>query len=65
MPEGKVLKASEGYNVRKGMSSDSERVGTTEIGDDIKVILSYAEGWTKVEWKGKTGYIRTDLLLNN
>ncbi|MCI8893326.1 MAG: hypothetical protein HFI41_01530 [Lachnospiraceae bacterium] len=65
VPEGKVLKASEGYNVRKGMSSDSERVGTTEIGDDIKVILSYAEGWTKVEWKGKTGYIRTDLLLNN
>lgn len=65
VPEGKVLKASEGYNVRESMGEDSERIGTTEIGDEIKVILSYAEGWTKVEWKGKTGYIRTDLLLNN
>ena len=65
MPEGKVLTASSGYNVRKSMNESAELVGTTAEGDSIKVILSYAEGWTKVEWNGQTGYIRTDLLLNN
>ena len=65
VPEGTVLTANDGYNVRKSMDETSELVGTTAVGDSIKVILSYAEGWTKVEWNGTTGYIRTDLLLNN
>lgn len=65
VPEGKVLTASSSYNVRKSMNESAELVGTTAEGDSIKVILSYAEGWTKVEWNGQTGYIRTDLLLNN
>ena len=65
VPEGTVLTANDGYNVRKSMDETSELVGTTAVGDSIKIILSYAEGWTKVEWNGTTGYIRTDLLLNN
>ncbi len=65
VPEGKVLTASNGYNVRSSMSETAELLGTTAVGDSIKVILSYAEGWTKVEWNGTTGYIRTDLLLAN
>ncbi|NBH12631.1 SH3 domain-containing protein [Lachnospiraceae bacterium] len=65
VPEGKVLTANNGYNVRASMSETAELVGTTAVGDSITVILSYAEGWTKVEWNGVTGYIRTDLLLNN
>ncbi len=65
VPEGTVLTANDGYNVRKSMDESSELVGTTAVGDSITIVLSYAEGWTKVEWNGTTGYIRTDLLLNN
>ena len=65
VPEGTVLTANDGYNVRVSMNESAELIGTTAIGDNITVILSYAEGWTKVEWNGQTGYIRTDLLLNN
>ncbi len=65
VPEGTVLTATDGYNVRVSMNESAELVGTTAVGDSIKVILSYAEGWTKVEWNGTTGYIRTDLLLAN
>ncbi len=65
VPEGTVLTANDGYNVRKSMDETSELVGTTAVGDSITIVLSYAEGWTKVEWNGNTGYIRTDLLLNN
>lgn len=65
VPEGTVLTSNDSYNVRASMDQTSELVGTTAVGDSITVILSYAEGWTKVEWNGNTGYIRTDLLLNN
>ena len=60
-----MLTANNVYNVRTSMSVTSEIMGSTAVGDSIKVVLSYAEGWTKVEWNGKTGYIRTDLLLQN
>lgn len=61
---GETVTMGEGLNVRASMSEDAERLGTAEVGDTVTVVLSYAEGWTKVEWNGKTGYIRTDLLLN-
>ena len=65
IPEGKTLTASGAYNVRASMNENAERLGTTSTGDTIKVVMSYEEGWTKVEWNDKSGYIRTDLLLNN
>ncbi len=65
VPDGTVMTANDGYNVRVSMNESAELVGTTAVGDTIKVIMSYAEGWTKVEWNGTTGYIRTDLLLSN
>ncbi len=65
LPEGTTIVANKAFNVREGMDENSERIGTVDPGEKIKVIFSYAEGWTKVEWKEKTGYIRTDLLLNN
>ena len=65
IPEGTVIVANKAYIVREGMSTDTKQVASANPGDSVKVILSYQEGWTKVECKGKTGYIRTDLLLNN
>ena len=32
------------------------------IRDRVTVVMSYAEGWTKVKWNGETGYIKTSLL---
>ncbi len=61
---GETVTMGEGLNVRVSMGEDAERLGTAEAGDTVTVVLSYAEGWTKVEWNGQTGYIRTDLLLN-
>lgn len=65
VPEGKTLTLNDTMNIRKSMSEDAEKVGTAAPGDTVTVILSYKEGWTKVDWNGTTGYIRTDLLLNN
>lgn len=65
VPEGTTLTLNSSMNVRKSMDENADKVGTAAPGDTVKVVLSYQEGWTKVEWNGTTGYIRTDLLLNN
>jgi len=61
-PEGTVITIEEATNVRKEMTTDSALVATLYKGDKVTVVMSYAEGWTKVKWGDKTGYIRTDLL---
>lgn len=59
---GETITISETCNIRASMSSDGEKVGTAYPGEQVTVVESYAEGWTKVTWNGKTGYIRSDLL---
>lgn len=58
----RTMTVNEALNIRSMMTTDSDLMGTTNPGDQITIILDYAEGWTKVKWKKKTGYIRTDLL---
>ena len=52
-------------SVRMEMNTESKKVGAAHEGDTVKVIECHKEGWTEVNWKGKTGYIRTDLLEEN
>lgn len=60
--EGKEITINDTVNIRASMSETSEKIGTAYPGEKVTVIMSYAEGWTKVNWNGKTGYIKTDLL---
>lgn len=62
LAEGTVVRLKETVNVRKSMGSDSDKVATAFAGEKVTVIMSYAEGWTKVEYAGKTGFIKTSLL---
>lgn len=49
-------------NIRSKMDTSSSKVDVAYKGDTVEVIMSYAEGWTKVKFKKKEGFIRTDLL---
>lgn len=60
--EGKTIELTSSVNIRSSMSESSERVGLAYAGETVTVIMSYSEGWTKVNWNGQTGYIRTDVL---
>ena len=44
------------------MGENADRLGVAYAGENVKVVESYAEGWSKVEWNGQTGYVKTDLL---
>lgn len=62
LPEGEEVTLTDTINVRASMSETAERIGQAAPGDTVKVIMSYAEGWTKVEWNGQTGFMKTELI---
>ena len=62
LSEGTKVTLSNTVNVRSSMNETSDKVGTAYAGETVTVVMSYAEGWTKVKWNSKTGYIKTSLL---
>lgn len=62
LAEGTVITLQNTVNIRSGMSETSDKVGTAYAGEKVKVVMSYADGWTKVTWNSKTGYIKSSLL---
>lgn len=59
---GDVVELKDSVNIRKSMSTDSDKIATAFPGEKVTVIESYAEGWTKVTYGDKTGYVKTELL---
>lgn len=44
-------------NVRKGPSTDYDKIGTVRVGETIPVTGETADGWYRVTYKGQEGYI--------
>ena len=61
-PEGKSITLTQTVNVRTSMSENADLVGLAYQGDVVTVVMSYAEGWTKVSWNDQTGFVKTDVL---
>ena len=62
LAEGTVITLDSTVNIRSKMDSSSSKVAVAYAGDKVTVVMSYAEGWTKVKYGNKEGYIRSDLL---
>ncbi len=60
--EGQTVTFTATSNIRSSMSETSSKVAVAAGGDTAKVVMCYAEGWTKVSYKNKTGYVKTELL---
>ncbi|MBQ4537409.1 MAG: SH3 domain-containing protein [Lachnospiraceae bacterium] len=71
-PEGEVAENAEPVvmyaiatttvNVRSSDSENADRLGKVAGGDRIKVLEQRVNGWTKVEYEGKEGYIKSEFL---
>ena len=59
---GEKITLNSTANIRSKMDTSSSKIAVAYSGDTVEVVMSYAEGWTKVKYKNKEGYIRTDLL---
>lgn len=49
-------------NVRASASETAERLGVCYQGDQLEIIMKQADGWTKVKYKSKTGYVKSEFL---
>ena len=59
---GDTITLTSTVNIRSAMDSSASKVAVAYAGEEVEVVMSYAEGWTKVKYGKKEGYIRTDLL---
>lgn len=62
LAEGSVITLKESTIIRESMSQESNKIATAFSGEKVTVVMSYAEGWTKVNYNDKIGFIKTELL---
>ncbi|WP_455615220.1 SH3 domain-containing protein [Eisenbergiella sp.] len=62
VPNSGTYRLTTTVNIRKSASETAERLGVGYYGDEVEILMKQADGWTKVKFKGETGYIKTDVL---
>ncbi len=56
------MTVKETVKFRKGQGTDTEVLATIYAGDTVNVVEQYANGWAKVEYNKKTGYVKSEFL---
>lgn len=49
-------------NVRASANQSSEKLGQVYQGEKLELIMNQADGWCKVKYKGKTGYVKAEFM---
>ena len=58
---GKVT-AKESVRIRASASTSADVLGTAYQGDSFDLIMEQADGWCKISYNGKTGYVKTEFV---
>lgn len=61
-PSSGKAKAKDTVNIRESASTDASRVAVAYKGEEMTVVNKQADGWTKVKFNGKTGYVKSEYL---
>ena len=56
------MSVSDTVRMRKSQSTDAEILTMIYAGSTVNVVEQYANGWAKIEYKNKTGYIKSEFL---
>ncbi len=62
VPNSGTYRLTTTVNIRKSASETADRLGVGYSGDEVEILMKQADGWTKVRFKGETGYIKTEVL---
>ena len=54
--------ATAGVNIRANASADADKIGTLAAGGSITRTGKTSSGWSRVDYNGQTGYIKSDYL---
>ena len=49
-------------NIRESMSTSAKKVAVAYAGEKVEVVMMYEDGWTKVKYKNKEGYVKSEYL---
>ena len=58
----RVLKATDVINIRSSDSETADVLDRTEKGQEFEELEALANGWSKVEYKGKPAYVKTEFF---
>ncbi|MCR5799243.1 MAG: SH3 domain-containing protein [Lachnospiraceae bacterium] len=61
-PSSGTAKATDTVNIRKTDSTEAEKVTVAYKGEEMTVLEKQSNGWTKVKFNGKTGYVKSEYL---
>lgn len=57
-----TVKVKESVRIRKSASTDGEVLGTAYAGEEFPLLMKQADGWSKIEYKGQTAYVKSDYV---
>ena len=57
-----TVTVKENVRIRSGASETSEKLATAYAGEKLEVIMKQADGWTKIKYKDKTAYVKSDYV---
>ncbi|MBQ7954243.1 MAG: SH3 domain-containing protein [Lachnospiraceae bacterium] len=55
-------KATTAVNIRKSASKTSDRLGQLNEGERVKVLEKMSNGWSKIQYSGGEGFVKSDYL---
>ena len=61
-PSSGKAKARDTVNIRKSASTDAEKLAVAYKGEEMTVVSKQDDGWSKVKFQGKTGYVKSEYL---
>ena len=61
-PTSGTATVTDTVNIRKSASTSADKLGVCYPGEELEVIMKQADGWTKVKYDGKTGYVKSEFL---
>lgn len=62
LSSGQSVRLSAAVNIRKSMDESADRIALAYDGEHVTVVEVYANGWTKVNYNGKEGYMKTEYV---
>ena len=57
-----TVKVKESVRIRKSAITDGEVLGTAYAGEEYPLLMKQADGWSKIEYKGQTAYVKSDYV---
>ncbi len=58
----RIIKATDVINIRSSDSETADILDKTEKGQEFKELEALANGWSKIEYKGKTAFVKTEFF---